>query len=39
MSKRKISFEKIELFLYRGLMLIILILHFIKYLKFELSHW
>ena len=39
MSKRKVSFEKIELYLYRGLLLIVLILHFIKYLWFELSHW
>jgi hypothetical protein len=39
MPSRKVSFEKIELYLYRGLMLIVLILHFIKYLRFELSHW
>ncbi len=39
MLKRKFSFEKIELFLYRGVMLLILIYHFAKFIKFELSHW
>jgi hypothetical protein len=39
MYKRKITFEKIEIFVYRTVMLIVLIFHFVKYLKFELSHW
>jgi hypothetical protein len=34
-----ISFEKIELFVYRAFALIILIYHLIKFFKFELSHW
>jgi hypothetical protein len=35
----KMPFEKVELYVYRIMMLIILVYHFVKYLKFELMHW
>ncbi|MDT5273005.1 MAG: hypothetical protein QOH49_5191 [Acidobacteriota bacterium] len=32
-------FEKVELYVYRIMMLVLLVYHFAKYLKFELMHW
>jgi len=38
MKKRNV-FEQVEIFLFRTMMIILLVYHFLKYVKFELMHW
>jgi hypothetical protein len=36
---KKISYESVELYIYRTFALVILVYHLIKFLYFEFSHW